>query len=168
MAARRPPPQVVFTRGCPPPDLVTLGTVARWGKTEATVLEHIKAAQWHELLWGVGTYNGVVSTSINTESPHTGLSQPSVTLMIYGPHHTVAALDVLALALIPVILWALGTSGSSTGTCSTCPGRRSRQTSAVAEHRTAPALPAPCDEVIPEAQLVRTPIATARKEITGT
>lgn len=105
LAGRRP--QVVFTRGCPPPDLVTLGTVARWGKTEATVLEHIKAAQWHELLWGVGTYNGVVSTSINTESPHTGLSQPSGTLMIYGPHHTVAALDVLALALIPVILWAL-------------------------------------------------------------
>lgn len=75
LAGRRP--QVVFTRGCPPPGLVTLATVAKLGKTEATVLEHIKAAQWHELLWGVGTYNGIVSTSINTESPHTGLSQPS-------------------------------------------------------------------------------------------
>ena len=43
----------------------------------ATTLEHIKAAAWHENIWGAGDYGQVVSTSINTESPHTGLSQPS-------------------------------------------------------------------------------------------
>jgi hypothetical protein len=89
--------------------------------------------------------------------------------MIYGPHHTVAALDVLALALIPVILWALWHFWVQHWDMFYV----SRETleadaRAVAERRTALALPAPCDEDIPEAQLVRTPIATARKEITGT
>ena len=67
-------PHVTFTRICPPPGLVTLSTVADDG---LTVLEHIKANEWHELLWGVGQRDAIVQTSINTESPHTGLSQPS-------------------------------------------------------------------------------------------
>ena len=67
-------PHVTFTRVWPPPPLVTLDSLADDGRT---VLEHIQAAQWHELIWGLGQRNAVVSTSVDTESPHTGLSQPS-------------------------------------------------------------------------------------------
>ena len=67
-------PHVTFTRVCPPPGLVTLATRAA---DDLTVLEHIRANQWHELLWGLGQRDAIVQTSINTESPHTGLSQPS-------------------------------------------------------------------------------------------
>jgi hypothetical protein len=74
--------------------------------------------------------------------------------MIYGPHHTVFALDVLAIVLIPVVLWAVWRLV-----------RQYRKAYAAMESVPAPALPALSDEGIPEAQLVRTPIATARKEI---
>ncbi len=67
-------PEVVFTRPCPPPGLVTLATAARHGKADMTVLEHIKAAAWHEIAWGVTSYDQMVITSIDTDSPHTGLS----------------------------------------------------------------------------------------------
>jgi hypothetical protein len=75
MAGRRP--QLTLIRVTPPPDRVTLATRCIRDGVEATILEHIKAAQWHENIWGVGEYAQLVATSIDTESPHTGLSQPS-------------------------------------------------------------------------------------------
>ena len=70
-------PEVTFTRPYPPPDLVTLATVAKRGTAEMTILEHIQAAAWHEIIWGVTSHGLLVVTSVDTDSPHTGLSMKS-------------------------------------------------------------------------------------------
>jgi hypothetical protein len=67
-------PEVVFTRPFPPPSLVSLATTAKHGATALTIEEHIRAAKWHQLVWGVTSHDQVVITSIDTDSPHTGLS----------------------------------------------------------------------------------------------
>jgi hypothetical protein len=64
----------VFTRPFPPPGRVTLATVAMHGSAKATILQHIKAAKWHQIIWGVAGEDRLVITSIDTDSPHTGLS----------------------------------------------------------------------------------------------
>jgi hypothetical protein len=83
-------PEVVFTRPFPPPGLVTLATVAKHGTTALSLEEHIRAALWHQIVWGVTSHDQVVITSIDTDSPHTGLSMKS------GGGKTVTARSMLA------------------------------------------------------------------------
>lgn len=77
-------------------------------------------------------------------------------LLMNGPHHTIAALDVLAILILIALpfparwfvrRWKVAHAPAKSG-----PGMQ-------------PATAA--SEEIPEAWMVRTPIASARKEITG-
>jgi len=83
-------PEVAFTRPCPPPRLVTLATIAAHGTAKATIRQHIEAAKWHQIVWGVTGHDRLVITSIDTDSPHTGLSMKS------GGGKTVTARSMLA------------------------------------------------------------------------
>jgi hypothetical protein len=83
-------PEVVFTRPYPPPGRVTLATTAYAGKAGMTIRQHVEAAAWHEIVWGVTGHDHVVITSIDTDSPHTGLSMKS------GGGKTVTARSLLA------------------------------------------------------------------------
>lgn len=83
-------PEVVFTRPFPPPNLVALNTTAKHGTTALTLEQHIRAALWHQIVWGVTSHDQVVITSIDTDSPHTGLSMKS------GGGKTVTARSMLA------------------------------------------------------------------------
>jgi hypothetical protein len=76
-----------------------------------------------------------------------------------GPHRTVAALDVLAVIVLAVcawLIWRLAVRHLDMF-------RLDR--AAVRDLTAAPALPAQDDGAIPEAQVVRTPLASARKAI---
>lgn len=73
-------PEVVFNRPFPPPARVYL----------SDVLPDITAAKWHQIVWGIGAFDVRTITSVDTDSPHTGLSMGS------GKGKSVCARNALA------------------------------------------------------------------------